>query len=327
MKTLALALIAALVLPLSAQAGDQLERITANWKDWAKANKVSKSTISVSKGGKIVLSDGIGTDPQTAMPFASLGKAVTASCTVQAVKSGLFKYSDTVGTLLGDTLTIDPSNSDITVAQLLTHGSGLSPDQTQQPMQRWVGGDTIVHDKASKTALSRTPQQVAPDTYYYNNENYAILGRIIEVTTNRSYEDYCTEKALAPHGVTTQNLTTIYGPFAAFGGWSMSADDYTRFLIGTFGNGSSLGNDPTAYPSTALNPKINYGMGTFWREYQGSYNHWHFGLLCFGRKTSGGSYFAYYEGKVSVVVTHNRCVDWDQSFALDAAMAGAVYNK
>lgn len=327
MKTLCLALATALILPLTATAGTQLERIEANWKKWAKDNDVTKSTISVSKGGKIIMSNGLGTDAQSAMPFASLGKAITASCTAQAVKSGLFKYADTVGTLLGDTLTINPSNADITVAQLLTHGSGLSPDQTQKPMQRWVGGDTVVHDKATKTALTRSPQSAARDIYYYNNENYAILGRIIEVTTNRSYEEFCTEQVLTPLGITTQTLSTIYGPFAAFGGWSMSADDYTRFVLGTFGPSGTLGANPSLYPSTALNEKVNYGMGTFWRKVRGSYNHWHFGLLCFGRKSSGGSYFAYYEGKVSVVITHNRCVDWDQSFALDNAMAGAVYNK
>ncbi|WGI22567.1 serine hydrolase domain-containing protein [Amylibacter sp. IMCC11727] len=327
MKSLCFAVATALILPLTASAGTQLERVQAGWEQWIKDNDVTKSTITVSKGGKIIMSMGHGTDAQTPMPFASLGKAITASCTAHAINDGLFTFSDTVGTLLGDTIFVKDTNADITVGQLITHGSGLAPDQTQKPMQRWVGGDTVVHDKAAKTALSRAPQNAARNTYYYNNENYAILGRIIEVTSGQTYEAYCNEAVLKPLGITTQTLSTIYGPFAAFGGWSMSADDYTHFVIGTFGDGGTLGAEPTAYPSTALNAKVNYGMGTFWREFNGAYNHWHFGLLCFGPKNSGGSYFAYYEGKVSVVVTHNRCVDWDKSFALDAAMAGAVYNR
>ena len=327
MKHLCFALLTALLLPSPASADDQLDRIKTNWQAWAKANKATKSTISVTRGGEIVMSDGLGIDAQTAMPFASLGKAITAACTAAAINDGLFAYTDTVGALLGGSVDIHTANADITVAQLLSHGSGIAPDQTQNAMKKWVGGTSPKHQAATKTALSRAVQNGKRNAYYYNNENYAILGHIIEVQTNGSYEPYCTQKTLAPNGVTSANLTTIHGPFAAWGGWAMSADDYNRFIVGNFGPNTALGADPTKFPSTALNPKVNYGMGTFWRKYRSGHNYWHFGLLCFGRKNSGGSYFAYYEGKISVVVTHNRCIDWDRMFALDKAMAGAVFNR
>ena len=327
MKRLCFALLTSLLLPITANADAQLDRIKTNWQAWVKANKATKSTISVTRDGEIVMSDGIGTDAQTAMPFASLGKAITAACTAATINDGLFAYTDTVGTLLGDTLDIHAANADITVAQLLSHGSGIAPDQTQNAMKKWVAGTEPKHKAATKTALSRAAQNGKRNAYYYNNENYAILGHIIEVQTNGSYAAYCTQKALIPHGVTSANLTSIYAPFAAWGGWAMSADDYNRFIVGNFGSSTPVGADPTKFPSTALNPNVNYGMGTFWRKYRSGHNYWHFGLLCFGRETSGGSYFAYYEGKVSVVVTHDKCINWDQMFALDKAMAGAVFNR
>lgn len=327
MKSLCLTLLTALFLPLSASAGTQLERIVANWTAWVNDSGITTSTISVTKGGKIILSEGININPQTVMPFASLSKAITAACTKHAIDAGLLAYTDTVGSLLGDTIDVNASNADITVAQLLSHGSGLAPDGTQKPMQKWLGRKTIQHTAATQTALGRTVQQGARNAYSYNNENYAILGRVIELATNQSYETYCAKAVLIPHGVTTANLTSIYGPFAAWGGWSMSADDYNRFLLGNFGPNTALGANPTRFPSTALNPNVNYGMGVSWRTFNQTHNYWHFGLLCFARKTSGGSYFAYYEGKVSVVVTHNKCLDWSQMRALDTAMVKAVYNR
>ncbi len=327
MKMLCLALTTALFLPLSATAGTQLERIAANWKAWADGAGIKTSTISVTKGGKIVMSEGLNTDAQTVMGFASLSKAITAVCTKHAVDAGLISYSNTVGSLLGDTVTIAPKNADITVAQLISHGSGLAPDATQRAMMKWVGGETIQHHAATQTALGRVAQNAKRDAYAYNNENYAILGRMIEVATGQSYESYCAKAVLLPHGITTANLTSIYGPFAAWGGWSMTADDYNRFLIGNFGPNTQLGTAPTQFPSTALNPKVNYGMGVSWRTFNKGYNYWHFGLLCFGRKNSGGSFFAYYEGKMSVVVTHDKCLDWDQMRALDTAMVKGVFNR
>lgn len=320
-------LLTALCLPFSAQADQQLDRITANWQKWVSDAGVTQSTISVARNGKIILSDGIGTDAQTVMPMASLGKAITAACAAAAIKDGHFTYSDTVSALIGNTIKITPNNADITVGQLLSHGSSLAPDQTQRPMQKWIGNKQPKHKEATQTALARTGQQSTANTYYYNNENYAILGHIIEQKTGQSYGTYCASKVLAPLGITTANLKTIYGPFAAFGGWAMTADDYTRFINGTFAPTTNLGANPERFPNTALNAKVNYGMGTFWREHRDNYNYWHFGLLCFGDQTSGGSYFAYYEGKLSVVITHNKCTDWNTNFALDGAMVRAVFNR
>lgn len=327
MKHLCFAFITALLLPLPANAGTQLERIAAQWKAWAESAGVKTSTISVTKGGKIVMSDGLNTDAQTVMAFASLSKAITAACTKHAVDAGLLAYGDTVGTLLDGAVVIAPANQDIIVAQLLSHGSGIGPDKTQGAMQRWKGSDKIKHQAAAETALGRETQKTNRDAYSYNNENYAILGRIIEVATGQGYEAYCTQAVLAPHGVTTANLTSIYGPFAAWGGWSMTADDYNRFLLGNFGPSTQLGTTPTNFPSTALSDTVNYGMGVTWRTFRQSHNYWHFGLLCFGRKTSGGSFFAYYEGKLSVVVTHDKCLNWDQMRALDTAMVKGVFNR
>ena len=122
MKLLCLALLAGLILPFSASAGTQLERIEAQWKTWAKDAGITESTISVTKGGKIVMSKGLNTDAQTVMPFASLSKTITAACIKHAVDAGLLSYTDTVGKLLAGAVDVAPQNADITVAQLLSHG-------------------------------------------------------------------------------------------------------------------------------------------------------------------------------------------------------------
>ena len=327
MKHLCQAAFIALILPLQAVADTQLDRIETQWKAWAESAGVKTSTISVAKDGKVALSKGLNTKAQTVMAFASLSKAITAACTNKAVGAGVLSFSDTVGSLLGKDMDVAPTNTDITIAQLLTHGSGIAPDATQRSMQRWVGGEGVKHQQAAQTALARDVQKATRGTYAYNNENYAILGRIIEVVTGQSYETYCAQAVLTPYGITTANLTSIYGPFAAWGGWSMSADDYNRFLLGNFGPSTQLGQYPDQFPNTALNDSVNYGMGVTWREFRQGYNAWHFGLLCFGRKTSGGSFFAYYEGTLSVVVTHDKCLDWSHMRALDSAMVKGVFNS
>ncbi|MEJ6709205.1 MAG: hypothetical protein QNK92_10470 [Amylibacter sp.] len=48
MKNLSFALLTALLIPITASADDQLDRIKTNWQAWAKANKATKSTSSPS---------------------------------------------------------------------------------------------------------------------------------------------------------------------------------------------------------------------------------------------------------------------------------------
>ncbi|MEL6502880.1 MAG: serine hydrolase domain-containing protein [Pseudomonadota bacterium] len=329
----------AIRLSLSALAAFSSHRVLANddqraqavekaWRGWMEANGVEASSITMlAKGEKLWSHDTAHAPPggakssSRAAPLASLGKAVTGICVDKLVSAGRLSYDDRVGALL-DGFNMAPHAGGITVGQLLTHTSGLFPDQTQGTMARWYGKAKLRHRTATTTALARN-QKGEAGVYAYNNENYAVLGQIIAEVTGDFYEDVCRRLVLDPVGVTTASLPKPAGAFGAWGGWSMSTADYARFVQAYFGPSSAMQKNPASRPSAQMGGGANYGPGIVWRRWRGGHNFWHFGLLCDPRG-SFGSYTALWKGGYSVVVSFDRCLKFQKLLDLDGALAEAA---
>jgi len=250
------------------------------------------------------------------VPLASLSKAITGACVDQLVERGVTEYSATVSEILGAQEAFD---SDFTIAELLTHTTGLGPDSTQNAMPQWKRIGEPQHFNATRMALSRSIQTGERGKYGYNNENYGVLGRIIERLTNKSYGEVCQELVLTPAGVTSAKLPKLYGAYGAFGGWSMSVEDYGRFIEHNF----SQERDPFTLPNTSIGGGAYYGLGVVFREWNSGINYWHFGALCF-RKGSTQTYFASWHGGRMVVVSFDACLDFGTFATLDSALATAA---
>ena len=288
------------------------------WSDWAEAGGTDRSTIAVMRDGELVASAGIGVAPDAALPLASLSKAITAACVERLASSGLLSFDTTIGQVID----APGQAGDRTVGQLLTHSAGIGPDATQGDASLVDEGSPRT-DRVAMRALARDLRGGA-GVHDYNNENYAIVGRMIEIVTGRTYGEACGAAVLEPHGIGSGRLDGTWGAHGPWGGWSMSAPGYARFAWATFGPDGAIGRSPDSWPSVALGGGANYGMGVLWREIRGRHLTWSSGMLCWDGR-GDGSYFASYGGEWLVVVLHGDCLDGtSRSRDLDGALFDAA---
>ncbi|MGA9795950.1 MAG: serine hydrolase, partial [Rhizomicrobium sp.] len=216
----------------------QSQRMIVAFQSWAARWGVPNASISVMKGTNLLGTAGVGSYTAGAIePVASESKAITAMCITQLVEDKKLTYATTLKTVLADYFKkhkpADPTVKTITVAQLLTHSSGITYD----PSQGNQGGaiEALPHNQTdlgqqAQITFSQVLGSTPGTSYDYNNMNYALLGFIIETVTGKAYENYCNTNVLKPVGVTDAKLDPNWRILASFGGWKISSQDYTRFL-------------------------------------------------------------------------------------------------
>ena len=251
--------------------------------------------------------------------MASLGKAITAVCVAQIIRDGIWTARTTSFEVLGY------GAPNITVGQLLTHSSGLGPDETQVLMTIWFGVKDDLSEVATKHALLREEQKATQGRYAYNNENYAVLGEMITQQTGQSYAEYCKTRVLDPAGAPSAQPSPKTASYLPFGGWQMSVQEYAAFMWYGFGPDGVVGHQRSRWPRAAVQAPTEYGMGMFQRIVGTTPNFWHFGALCFADRLDVGSFAVIWQGKASALATYDACVDWDAMLALDAALVDAVF--
>ncbi|WP_299687560.1 serine hydrolase [uncultured Tateyamaria sp.] len=251
--------------------------------------------------------------------LASVSKSITAVCALMLVEEGALDWSDTVADRLG-------RGPDVTLAQLVTHSSGLVRDGTQAAMRLWLDRPTGVagHNGAAVLDIvtGRGDPSGTPGKYAYNNENYALAALMIEAASGQPFEAACWPRLGLSEGVGVSDRAAAFGPW---GGIESDAAGYLDFLHRHFEPGSRLWEDPFAYPHVEIGGGAYYGLGMVFRPFGDGYNFWHFGALCFPGRLNVGSFAVIWEGRVSVLALYDACVDWDTMFALDAALAEVVF--
>lgn len=313
------ALILAAVFSASSAQADVPERLALAFRGWVVEAGAKNAVLTIFRNGRHHSDVALGMAAQTPVELASVGKSVTALCAVHLIKTGVWTSETTSQEVLGE------GPAGLTVADFMTHSAGLGPDQTQRPMQRWLDRKEHRAGVAASHALDRKRQTSERGSYFYNNENYAILGAMIAAETGQPYDRYCKNAVLAPAGAVSARLSPRTGSMASWGGWQMSVQDYARFMHWAYGPQGYVGSDPAAWPQASMGGGAFYGAGMVQRGFRGSMNYWHFGLLCFPGRLNAGSYAVRWMEEWSVVAAFDQCTDWDTLFALDSALARAVF--
>jgi CubicO group peptidase (beta-lactamase class C family) len=173
----------------------------------ADKHKVVGATLAISTGGDIttatagVLNSRTGqpTTPDSLFQIGSITKVFTATLVMQLVEEGLLDLDAAVATYLPEFRVRDAAVSrTVTPRQLLSHTSGIDGDLF---LDTGRGDDCLERYVAAMADLS----QVHPmgKTMSYCNSGYVLLGRLVEVLRDKSWDLVLRERLLAPLGLTS----------------------------------------------------------------------------------------------------------------------------
>lgn len=135
--------------------------------------------------------------PDTPFVIGSISKSFTALAIMQLVEAGEVDLDTEMSQYL-DSFSGRQAGA-ITIRQLLSHTSGFSTGQGNAPADSGDRSDALALHVA-KLAQAK-PAFEPGERWEYSNTNYQILGRVIEVVTGQSYQDYVTVNILEPVGM------------------------------------------------------------------------------------------------------------------------------
>lgn len=286
----------------------------AAFAQWAQEQGADSTAIAVLQGGAPLIQQ----DGDAARDLASNSKAITALCVQALVDEGRLRWDMPIADALGR------DAPDATLAQLVTHSAGIAPDGTQLRMGFWLNEDAPRHAHVTDIVLGRRKQRGTVGTFRYNNENYALLGTIIERITGQSYQAACTARVLEPAGVRGA-LSPRFAAFGAWGGWRMSMADHARLLWHWFGPQGRVGGDLLSLPVAAREDGSWYGLGMNYRDTGAGMQMNHAGALSFPFGPKTGAYAVVFPDGATVATAYDVPVASVGAFrALDRALSNAL---
>jgi CubicO group peptidase (beta-lactamase class C family) len=164
--------------------------------------------VLVARGDEVLFQGGYGkanleldvpNTTETVFRLGSLTKQFTAAAILQLQDQGRLSVNDTLDRYLPDA----PHAGEVTLAQLLSHSSGI-PDSLASPgleLRQPHTPDEMI------SLVEGQPLEFTPGSqYHYCNVCYLMLGRIIEIESGQSYADYMAEHIIQPVGMTTTGI-------------------------------------------------------------------------------------------------------------------------
>lgn len=168
------------------------------------ARKIPGLQLAIVRGGRVVLhreyglanlQDSVPVTRTTLFTINSMTKAFTGVAIVQLAETGALELDAPIGRYLP---ALPEAWRQVTVKQLLIHSSGL-PDITD-PNARML---SELGDDSSWAMVQRLSMLSAPgERFIYNQNNYLLLGKIIDSLTGRPFTEVITERQLKPAGMT-----------------------------------------------------------------------------------------------------------------------------
>lgn len=257
--------------------------------------QIPGGAVAVARNGKLVFARGYGfanrttgelVQPDSAFRIASLSKAITSAAILLLMQRGQLDLDRRLFDILAHEqplpgATVDSRLYNITVRELLQHSGGWNSDTTFDPMfmPLTIASAAGTPPPASTETIIRymmgKPLQFDPGTnYHYSNFGYALLGRVVEKISGKSYETFVRDEVLSPSGAACMrightlqsqslakevkyydypgapNATSVFGTgqsvpwpdggfyleaMDAHGGWVASTIDYLRFMLSVDG--------------------------------------------------------------------------------------------
>jgi CubicO group peptidase (beta-lactamase class C family) len=163
------------------------------------------ATIAIYRGDVAVyrhaygLSDRERKTPATVSTYYEIGsitKQFTAAAILQLQEAGKLDIHATLASYLPDA----PHAKEVTLSQLLSHTSGM-PEYLDGPdVEQWAVKPATFDQVIAR--IKDKPLDFPPGSRWsYSNTGYALLGRVIEVTSHETYEHYVKTHLLTAAGM------------------------------------------------------------------------------------------------------------------------------
>jgi CubicO group peptidase (beta-lactamase class C family) len=158
-------------------------------------------TVMIADDDRVLHSGAYGDVKATAtqINLGSANKMFTAVAIMQLVEQGTVRLAATVGRYIPDYPNRE-AREQVTVHHLLTHTSGVGDFFNEQYMRRKKELRSVAE---LLPLFAAEPLAFRPgERWQYSNGGYAALGRVIEIVSGLSYEDYVQRHVYAPAGMT-----------------------------------------------------------------------------------------------------------------------------
>jgi len=199
-------------------------------------------SVAVSRHGELLYSQGFGKDitPDTIFYIGSISKSFTGLGIMQLVEQGAVELDASVSTYLPAFTVSDK----ITVRHLLSHTSGMTEFGYMANLPLNSTFDELIKDMNRMTLTNIPGEQ-----FSYFNQNYSLLGAIIESTSGKTYEEYMETNVLSPLGLnqtSVRGVVDVTGHLSVFG-FSVPRDEpFKRYDL------------PAGYITSTVNDLIKY---------------------------------------------------------------------
>lgn len=224
--------------------GERLERIGRHFDRYVDDGRLPGVSVLVTRGGEIAYSHryghrdcerGLPVTPDTIYRIYSMTKPIVSVAAMQLYEQGCFQLKDPISRWIpafanarvfngGNVMqyqTREPAN-EVTVHSLMTHTSGLTYDfhfaNEVDALYRangfnWGAPGNLEH---TCDALASLPLLFDPGTEWNYSYSTDVVGRLVEIVSGQSLDDYLAEHVTGPLGMTDT-------------GFQVSPDDAERF--------------------------------------------------------------------------------------------------
>jgi CubicO group peptidase (beta-lactamase class C family) len=217
---------------------DRLQAATAILRQYVADRKIAGAVGAVARRGKLVYLEPVGLQslesraPMTERSLFrvySMTKAVTAVAVMMLVEEGKVRLTDPASKFLpefknamvqeGGAGSPRKPSREITIQDLLLHTSGLS-HRTSELYRRLQVRSRSIALPQFVTNITKAPLLEDPGTRFRYSEATTVLGRIVEVISKQSFDEFVAARILQPLGMSDTSfwvegaarprLTTVY---------------------------------------------------------------------------------------------------------------------
>ena len=142
--------------------------------------------------------------PEHVFRLGSITKQFTAVAILQLMEQGKIRLDDDITTYISDYPT---DGNKICISHLLNHTSGIKSYTNMESWDEELRKQDLTVDEII-AYFKNEPMDFNPgDQFRYNNSGYILLGKIIEIASGKTYEQYVEEEFFKPLGM----KDTYYG--------------------------------------------------------------------------------------------------------------------